>query len=388
MKRVFLAAISVAFLSAGLAAPALTSAIISTAAATPESQPAHLPSKKEFKAIIESAKQASELDTWQGEPFRLVGKVHYSLAGAEVDGMYEILWASKNQMRVNFKLGDSAEVYIVAPGKSYHWRTSLAIYLPMMTISSMVQFPLLIPHESTIGVHKVYAANRDGRDLFCGEIDDPLAAGEVCADATTSKIISMRVAAKSHREGDVWATSRFFASGSSFAASGIVPNAPAWYPARIERQIYDEHAIVEIVSFNSVKKFADGVFAPPKNATAYDWCAKPALVSDVDTNPDGAEELGLNSKQRSERNHYDDVLVGSVPAMRVTVPGELMAYYLVVGPDMRVTSVRALRANDPHSQKDLEENFSRLTFPVLSCQGNRISREAIFFPAIELVPRK
>ncbi|MGH9682188.1 MAG: hypothetical protein ACRD4S_01040 [Candidatus Acidiferrales bacterium] len=309
-----------------------------------------------------------------------MAKVHYSLGSTVTDGMYEMLWASKDQMRINFKLGDSAEAYVVTPTKVYHWRTSLAIYLPMMEISSMVQFPLLIPHESSIKLHKVYTANRYGLDLVCGEIDDALATGEICADAATRSVVSMHAGAKPRYQGNAWLLSRFFAEGSSVAASGTVPDAPAWYPARIERHIYDEHAIVNIVSFSSVQKFADDVFIPPKNATAYAWCAAPAFVSDVDTNPPGAEELNVPLTERTEPSY--------VLSMRINAPGELMAYYLIVGPDMRVTSVRALRANDPHSQKELDENFSHLTFPVFSCKGKRISREAIFFPEIEIVPRK
>jgi len=348
---------------------------------------APLPSTKEFKKLIESAGEDSHLSKWKNGPFHLVTKVNYSLSGTTVGGVYEILWASQDQFRVNLKLGDSAEVYIVTGGKVYHWRTSLAVFLPKMTLDTAVQSPLLIWDDEGESVHKVYASNATGQSLTCGEVSDFYLTGEACADPTTNKIVSLHVTPKPHKQADVGIGHYLHAEGSSFTLTGAVPGAPAWYPARIERNVYDEHVVVEVSTFATVKSFADSVFTPPKSATSYDWCAEPSYVRRV-----GFDRAAIPGtapwEQRVDSSHATYMGPGAMPSVTITEPGELLAYYLIVGPDGKASTVRALRANDPHSQEKLDKDFSQVMFPKLACNGKDITREMVIYPPITLAPRK
>lgn len=352
-----------------------------------ENNDSPLPSTREFKKLIESAGDQSQLSKWKGARFHLVAKVNYSLAGTTVDGVYEVLWAAKDQFRTNLKLGDLAEVAIVNSGKIYHWRTSLAVFLPKMTLDSLVQSPLLIWDDEGISVHKVYSSNSSGQTLVCGEVSDFYMTGEACVDPATNKILSLHVAPKPHKEADIGLGHYLHAEGSSFAITGVVPSAPAWYPARIERKEYDEHLVVNVQTFAEVKSFADGVFTPPKSATSYDWCAEPSYVKRVGF--DRAAIPGMAPwEQRVDSSHATYMGPGAMPSVTITEPGELLAYYLIVGPDGKASTVRALRANDPHSQETLDKDFSQIMFPKLACNGKEITREMILYPPITLAPRK
>lgn len=392
------------FLAFGVLAVSLLGAHTSPAFMPATSNPAPpltdamapLPSSREFKKMIESASEASQLDKWKNGPFHLVAKVHYSLGASTVDGMYEILWAAKDQLKVNLKLGDSAEVYVLSAGKAYHWRTSLAVFLPKMTLDAIVQAPLSIWNTEGFAVRSVHPSSSAGQNLICAEVGDSLISGDVCADATTREIVSASLAPKPHKQSGLVLGSYFHlespnnsylhAEGSSLTLAGGVPNAPSWFPARIERKVFDERVIVEITRFDAVKSFAESVFTPPRNATVYDWCAEPVYH---ERNPgDRVGGPAPDWEQRVDNTHFTYAAEGSVPSVRISEPGELLAYYLIIGPDGRSSSAQPLRANDPHSQAQLEKDFAEFMFPVMSCHGTKISREMIFYPPIELVPHK
>jgi hypothetical protein len=365
---------------------ALVLALLVSPTYSAQNSSAPLPSAKEFKKLIESAGEESQLENWNGRPFHLVAAVQYSLGGDTLSGEYEILWAAKDRFRVNLKLGDAAEVFIVTDGKVYHWRTSLAIFLPKMSLDSLVQSPLSIWDDQGITVRKVYSSNSGGKNLICGDASDFYLTGEACADSTTNKLLSLQIAPKPRKPADVGRGTYLHAEGSSFSIAGTVPGAPIWYPARIERKMYDEHVVVDVRTVATVNSFADGVFAPPKNSTSYGWCAQPASVGH--TGLDRAEVSGQGWEKHLDSSHFLNYTPYSVPSVTITAPGELLAYYVLIGPDGKVDTIRALRANDPHTQAELDQRIEIMRRPKITCNGQEITREMIIYPPIRLVPRK
>src|ERR1700683_2929957 len=73
-----------------------------------------------------------------------------------------------------------------------------------------------------------------------------------------------------------------------------------------------------------------------------------------------------------------------MPSVTVTEPGEVLAYCLIIGPDGKSSTVRALRANDHIARKTSTRTLARSFFRSSPCNGKEITREMVIYSPITL----
>ncbi|MGH9757643.1 MAG: hypothetical protein ACRD4M_07885, partial [Candidatus Acidiferrales bacterium] len=141
----------------------------------------------------------------------------------------------------------------------------------------------------------------------------------------------------------------------------------------------DEIVDIRIQTLTQVQAFANDVFAPLPQAAVRDWCAG-ILLRQPDLNGDDTLVMDPPSSARGLSQSLVLYTVSGLPKVILPAPGELLAYYVLIGKDGAAQSVVPLRANDPFSQDKIDTIFHSVRFQVENCAGKPVLYDRVVYP--------
>lgn len=325
---------------------ALASFLLTTFASTASLLCAQTPpSKKEMASIIEKAESNAALPS--ASPFHLSAMLRYQIGNVSADGTYEILWASPDRYREEFRLGHLSATYLALQNKLYVVRNTLVLTYPQWRVRTMIGFPDRRPVQSPVHVRKVFIKQDGGQNVICAQLDSPRKGQTECVTRDAGNLVSIE------DEGEVIPSNL---TEDEFASFG-----DRWYPAHMLSTIEGERLEIHLDKLETVSRFADGVFVPPTGATAHDSCAQPAVSNQ--SGPSLLQWLAM---------HLGPDATG------------LQGYYVEVAANGRISRFAKIY-QDGSSQEIPAKILRDVRFPVHSCAGTPISYETN--TTMYLVPR-
>ena len=148
-----------------------------------------LPTKKESAELIEKTVARMKLDAPGCPPFHLVADVHYTIGTKSFDGTYELLWASPDRYREEFRMGEVGETDVALVEKIYILRTPPTPSYPLDRIRVYVDMPVPPQLSSPRHVREIYLDTLSGQSQFCVRTDADGYHEQFCFDSATREIV-------------------------------------------------------------------------------------------------------------------------------------------------------------------------------------------------------
>jgi hypothetical protein len=232
-----------------------------------------LPSKKEATEWVRKAQEASDLQSPDAPPYHLVAKIRYTINDKTMDGTYEILWATPDRYRVEFRMGDIRETDLVLGDKKYVERNTPTMTLPIWSASSILFFSAVLPtapSRSFYTVHQVSWLGDGANRQVCANVGESVAIDhELCFDAKTTELTSTHNHPKPHR---AVINATIAMDSTDYASLGKMR-----YPQRVVRRWGPETIEATVEKWEAVEKFDERVFEPLSNSIVWDWCSSPKI---------------------------------------------------------------------------------------------------------------
>ena len=303
-----------------------------------------LPSKAEAIPILEKAGEQMRLAEPGHPPFHLLAKLLYTLDGKSSDGTYEVLWASPDRFRDEFRLGPIGETDIALGDKLYILRNSPASTYHEFRVRGLMGLP---ENNGTIQPFKIAKVYADGADdkVVCFGFPEPSKGLTECVDQATGQLVSVNVQSK---EGRTNTTSLLPERFMSFGAVN--------YPWHILSTLAKETFEISVEKLDPVASFAAQTFIPPAGASSRDWCPKPEVPKEMDSRL--ATRLFLGDYAPSPR------------------PEGFRGYYFLIAPDGRIEKDADMYSDGTTKKAAAQLSLER--FPVHLCGGKPIEYETVF----------
>jgi len=363
MRRIRIAAAVFPSTGAGTLLPtsaawlALTSAgvvivVLLTALAAVPLAAQTLPSKKDAADMVAKAAGRMALTGAGAAPLHAVAKIKYTVGSASFDGSYELMWASPDRYREEFRLGPLMATYVAAQDKLYIRRNSPTLTYMQWRVRQLMRFPVDESVAGKVDVGKVYTAKKNSEEVVCAELKSSGKGNAQCFSPASGAIVSWddKVVHEKPRVG---------LSEDNFTDFGALRVA-----GHIVSTIDDETLEIHMDKLEAVNHFDDATFAAPDGATAHDWCAKPE-VRVLAPDPTIFSFSILSGSYQ-----------GDVPAEVI-----ITNVYLRAGPDGHAQKLAAIHrdgsATDLTDRKQLQKQF-----PIHACAGKPVEYEQIFGLAI------
>jgi hypothetical protein len=312
-----------------------------------------LPTKKEAALLLQQAAQATNLSTSDTPPFHLVAVVHYEIGGESADGKYELLSASPDRFREDFRVGSIAETDVALGDKLYIMRNTPTMTLPLWSVRKSIVSSKYFISGLEPKVKRVYSAP-DGKNQACVDSSTQFVRRQTCFDLATHKAVSFNANAMSSDSVSM-SPVRELKNLSVIELGDFVDMSAKRYPLRIHRQEMDEKIDLKIEKLEQVKSFGDGVFTLTPGANELEWCSKPETKGAID------------------KPH-------TVPRVTMEAPGNRFAYYVLVGSDGRVEKWAPLRSGGSFLDDWMKDWLKDARFPVSVCGGKSIEYETVVSP--------
>jgi hypothetical protein len=305
-----------------------------------------LPPRKEAAILLQKAAEAADLRAAHDPPFHLVVNIHYEIGRQSLEGTYELLWASPDRYRANFRMNPATEIEIASGDKLYTLRNTPTLVLPLWTVRNMLNSLQNYFYGPHLMIDKIYSAQANGEKQICIDSGDESTKRQACFEGSTNQALFLGVAAEFSHSAYHDEKKLFGMELNDFFSLGHKR-----YPRQIVRHQYDEKAQVEVKVLEQVTAFDKDVFAPPDGSEVRDWCPNP------DT--------------KGKATH------GSAPTFNMHSPGSLYAYYVIVGNDGHVKKAAAMRSIESSMDERMKEWLQTWKFPVILCNGKPIEQEAV-----------
>ncbi|HKV06333.1 MAG TPA: hypothetical protein VJO53_14655 [Candidatus Acidoferrales bacterium] len=345
MRRILIARVGISLATAALAALAAGAQA--------------LPSKKEAVELVEKAEAKMQLTGPGAAPFHLLAKIHYKVGNAALDGGYELLWASEDHYREEFRLGTLSSTYLALGDKLYIQRNTPTLTYPQWRVRALVGFPGVPPDSFNAEAKEVYESHNATGDVLCVLLKAPKQGHTECFAPATGEIVS------SEYNGQALKALNISLSRDSFMNVG-----DARFPGHTLSTIGEESLELHVDLLEGVGRFADTAFVPPAGASVHDWCARPKVEKQVEE-PQVVEAWVLN-----------------VPNFRsAPTRPDATALYVEVRPDGLVKKVAVTYPDGSAKDYPTKAIFSpRLSIHI--CAGKRIEYEMIAGSAIPVDPER
>jgi len=313
-----------------------------------------LPSKKEMTSSVERACRQLSLAGEGSPPFHLVARLHYEGNAGPVDGVYELLWASRGRFREVFRLGPIAEVTVALDTKRYIARNTPFASSEQLGFASLMNLPVAVSPRTGREVKKVYQWMVGSSLLPCADVEDVYQNRRICVDPETGEMAFDGFNASSV-DGRV-----------TFEASDFITLDTARFPRRLVKKGAHETLEVTVDVLRRASRFADDVFSPPTGAKEYDWCPHP-VIHPTELLPPENVLRELHARIESEGSYRP-----GPPA-----PAQ-WAYSLIISADGRVEQSVPLYGVDRVIDAAFEHYFKTQRFPTRTCGDKPIGYEMNF----------
>jgi len=314
-----------------------------------------LPTKKEAELFLQKAGKAADLRANDTPPFHLVATVHYTIGPQTFDGRYELLWASPDQFRENFRMGPAGEQEIAIRDKLYILRTTQALSLPLWTVRDTLKSLKRYFAEAGKSVSKVHSARNDRDNQYCVDSYDELSRTQTCFDPATNQSIYL--------DFGLFPSERAVYSAEikqmfKLELSDFITLGEKHFPSHLIRHRLDEKVDIRLEIFAKVMTFADGLFAAPPGTEAHNWCPSPVAA--------GSLQIDRGT------------------LLKLDPPGSVFAYYVLVGRDGHVEKSVPVREGGSFVDVRMVERLRMAKFPILSCRGDPIEYETVIEAPIKI----
>jgi hypothetical protein len=299
-----------------------------------------LPSKEEATSLLHRAFQEITLQDAGTPPYHLVARVHIEMEEAFRDGMYEVLWASPNRFRENFKIEGLAETDVVLGDKLHIFRTSPLVMFPFDAVRQFLSSP--IPTRLTTRPE----AKRISFDEIHGERDTCIYTHEdvyvsasverVCFSTSTNEVVLIEAIPRDSSDS-------FLLRLEDFAGVGTKR-----YPRHLHQEKFGEVLDVKVDAINEAK-FGDSVFVPPPGSELRDWCPVPILQK--------------TAKQ--------------VISFRFPKASRFPAYYILIGVDGRAKNAQLLWEPDKKLKQQFNLWLQETKFPIRMCGDRAVEYDTV-----------
>jgi hypothetical protein len=331
-------------------------------------------SKQAAADIIAKAESQRELTKPGSLPFHLIARIHYQAGSFSADGTYEVLWASPDRFRQEFRLGPMSESDLVVGDKEYVLRDTPSAAYFVSRVQSLAglaggddsplaervakvyatQRPYLLwrvenaymlsgDDQRSVGesVGKIYASDGATGKVICVQMTGRAKGHTACVDASTNRLVSdVRVGQRSDFKPRIQA-STFFDFG------------PVRYPADVILSVEDEQLEIKVQKLNQVTRFADDVFSLPASASEFVWCAHPQMEGGAD--PGQGLMLMISLLGRTKGFH---------------------AFYFKVGADGTIEEIDEIH-RDGKSRRWLVRGIDQQRLSVRTCEGKPVEYESV-----------
>jgi len=129
-----------------------------------------LPSKREAVILLQKAGEQTLLAVPGRPSFHIVAKLHHVVGTNSFEGSYELLWATPERFREEFRLGDAGETDVALEDKIYVLRNTPTPIDTLFLIRALTGLPNGKTTAVNRRVTKVYGSGADGHDLTCDSI--------------------------------------------------------------------------------------------------------------------------------------------------------------------------------------------------------------------------
>ncbi len=314
-----------------------------------------IPTKKEAELLLLRAGEAADLRARDTPPFHLVAAVRHTIGPQTFDGRYELLWASPERYRENFKMGTAEEKDIALGDKLYILRTTQALSLPLWSVRDALKSVKRYFTEAGKDVAKVHFAKGSNNDQFCVNSYHNSSQTQSCFDVATNQTAYLDV--------EMYPSERAVYSAEikqmfKLELSDFMTLGERRFPSHLIRQRLDEKLEIKLETFAEVRTFAADLFTPSSGTEARDWCSDP--VSD------------------------GSIQIAEEPLYKVDPPGSVFAYYVVVGRDGHVVKSVPIRQGGPFVDVRMAQRLRMAKFPILSCGGRPIEYETVIQAPIRI----
>ena len=321
----------------------LIGAVVLSYAALPAASQS-LPSKKEAAVLLQKAAEATNLRASDTPAFHLVAHVHHDSAGYRADGAYELLWASPDRYREDFRVQAGqdmiAESDVALADRFYTARNTAVESFSLWRVRRAVRSVHWFFFEGAKAkVRRVYPATVADKMSICVDAALVFKDSRTCFDPSTLKAISLSLK-----------TSDVQAEFSDFSDLG-----DKRYPRHIVLKEFGDAVEVKVDVLDRVAEFDPNVFVPSRECITRDWCSKPIAKG---TWPDPWTSQRLTTM-------YSPSLV---------------AYYLLVGQDGRVKKSAPMQAAMKDADLRVESWLATVRYPVELCNGQPIEYEIVIQP--------
>lgn len=311
-----------------------------------------LPSKKDAADMVAKAESRMALTGPGAAPVHVLAKIKYTVGGASFDGAYELLWASPDRYREEFRLGPLTATYVAVQDKLYILRNSPTVSYIQWRVRQLMRFPGDNAVAAKVDVSKVYTAKKGSEEVVCAELKSSGKGNAQCFSPASGDIVSWDDKVVHDKPRVSLSEDNFMNIGSLRIAGHIIST------------IEDESLEIHIDNLEAVTHFDDAAFAPPDGASAHDWCAKPEVRKLV-------EDPSVFSFSIDSGSYQGDV------------PSEVIVtnVYLQAGPDGHAMKLAAIHRDG--SATDLtDRKMLAKQFPLHICGGKPVEYEEIFGLAI------
>ena len=305
-----------------------------------------LPSNEQAADILEKARIRMQLAGPNAVPFHLFATVHYTVGKTSLDGTYEILWAAPDRYREEFRLGTMSATYLAIEDKLYVLRNTPTFTYPHRRVRDLVGVVQRGPaNEVPVRVAKVYMDPGGAEGVACTELKGSGKHTE-CFDLKTGNLVSVR---------------QLFSSGhADFTQDNFEAIGEARFPAHIVSTLADETLELRVEKLEPVPQFAEGVFQPPAQAIARDWCAQPVIGKD-----NGDPILGW-------------IMADDLAHLRMPGNFQFHGYYADVAPDGHPERVARI-FRDGSAAGIAPAALPQGRFPKHTCNGKPVAYETMAF---------
>jgi hypothetical protein len=298
-----------------------------------------LPTKKEATELIEKTIPRMRLVAPGRSPFHLVADVRFEIGANSFEGTYELLWASPDRYREEFRVGTVGETDVAQGDKIYILRTTPTLSYTLERVRFYVDMPVPTHLASTRHVRKIYLETVSGQSQFCVRTDSNGYDEEFCFDMGTREIVSLRSGNSAIYR---WERTEFVAVDGSR------------YPGRVLHHSSGETLEMHVTRLESVREFSESVFTPPPTASMRDWCADP---------------------KKSGKWMPPDA-----PILSFANNDTILLYYVLVGPDGQVEKSAPVVSVTGPIDATIERWIHEAKFAIWRCGDKAIEYEQIIAP--------
>ena len=290
-------------------------------------------------ALIERARELSDIRAPGSPPFRLQGRIRIlGPTGDPIEGRYFLLWISREQFREDIVLSDYRQISVIADNKV--WRARPTAYKPLRIyqVEQVLLYRSRLELEPNDTIKAIRSRTQKGRRQKCVKVGrNQWTKSELCFDEATGAIARQEYELTTYEYGD------YLEWGNK-----IIP--------RSARFLEDGKQVVEIQveEVSPADTFDPGLFTPPPGVEAKPGCQDP--------------EPGKPTER------VDPIYPQRAKELRIS---GTVSIYAVVGIDGGLRNLAVIRTAGPELDNSTLEAVSAWRFHPATCGGQAVETETV-----------